>query len=441
MNQRIILILTTLLFISYSGIAQVEKQISLQEAISLSLKNSHQLKISNAKIDEALAQEKEALQERLPDFKISGNYLRFNSAKLNMKFASGGDSASHGGPKIPTVNQALYGSANLSFPLYAGGKLKYGFESAKLLAEAVKMDAESDTQHIILNTVQAYVNMYKAAKTITLLKENLNSSKSRDSTFSNLEKNGLLARNDLLKSQLQTSNIELALLNAENDSREASLYMNLLLGLPETNPLEVDTNFVNSNSPLTNFSDFENAAILNRADVRATQFRKKAAEAGVKAAKGQALPNIGLTAGYIAADIPNVFSVTNAVNAGIGIQYNLANIWKSNTQLKKAEARKREIMASQDMLTDEIKVETNRDYQMVLLSHKRIEVYERALEQANENFRITNNKYANSLVTLTDLLDADVARLQAKINITLAKADAVLAYYKLLQTAGLLKAL
>ena len=65
-------------------------------------------------------------------------------------------------------------------------------------------------------------------------------------------------------------------------------------------------------------------------------------------------------------------------------------------------------------------------------------MYAKAVDQAVENYKITKNKYDNSLATTTDLLDADVARLQAKLNYTLSKTDAIVAYNKLQQTAGLL---
>jgi outer membrane protein TolC len=73
-----------------------------------------------------------------------------------------------------------------------------------------------------------------------------------------------------------------------------------------------------------------------------------------------------------------------------------------------------------------------------MLSKKKIEVFEKANIQAAENYRITGNKYNNSLSTITELLEANVALLQSQLNIRTAKADAVLAYEKLLQTAGLL---
>jgi outer membrane protein TolC len=72
------------------------------------------------------------------------------------------------------------------------------------------------------------------------------------------------------------------------------------------------------------------------------------------------------------------------------------------------------------------------------LAKKKIEVYERALEQATENYRINKNKYDNGLVNITDLLDADAALVGAKVNVINAKADATLAHKKLLQSSGIL---
>lgn len=70
------------------------------------------------------------------------------------------------------------------------------------------------------------------------------------------------------------------------------------------------------------------------------------------------------------------------------------------------------------------------------MSVKKIEVYEKSEIQATENYRITKNKYDNALATTTELLDADVALLQARLGVTNAKADSFLAYNKLLQVTG-----
>ncbi|MBS1495880.1 MAG: TolC family protein [Bacteroidetes bacterium] len=446
MNKQ--LKITSTLFIICSMLAtallaQDTKTISLREAIDLSIKNSKSLKASNARIDEATAIVKEAYNNQLPDFKVSGSYIRLSNADVSLKLGkdtsgggNGGGSGSKGG--VPKINSAVYGMANLSLPLYAGGRIKYGIESAKYLAQAASLDADNDKEAVIYNTTSAYINLYKAAAAVNIVKEDLQSSMSRDTNFSNLEKNGLLARNDLLKSQLQTSNIELSLLDAENNLKIANINMNLMLGLPENTLLSIDSNFINVDQTLMPFTDYETAALQQRKDVQALALRKKASTTGIKSAKAEAYPTIALTGGYIAANIPHLLTVTNAVNIGVGVSYNIANLWKTNTKLLQAKARATEIDANEELLNDAVKMQVNKDYQSYLLSQKKIDVYEKAIEQAKENYRITKNKYNNSLVTITDLLDADVALLQATLNSRFAKADAVLAYNKLLQTAGLL---
>ena len=95
-------------------------------------------------------------------------------------------------------------------------------------------------------------------------------------------------------------------------------------------------------------------------------------------------------------------------------------------------------MANEAELADQVKLQVNRDFENFLLSQKKTEVYQKAVAQATENYRITKNKYDNNLVNTTELLDANVSLLQSKINLAVAKADVLLAYSKLLETTGIL---
>jgi hypothetical protein len=55
---------------------------------------------------------------------------------------------------------------------------------------------------------------------------------------------------------------------------------------------------------------------------------KESSILGAKAAKSENLPTIAITGGYFAADVPGLLTVTNAINVGVGVQYNLDNLWK-----------------------------------------------------------------------------------------------------------------
>src|SRR6185503_1490773 len=355
---------------------------------------------------------------------------------LKTKNNNSGGGGSNNEP--PKVSQALYGLVNISLPVYTGGRLKYGIESAKFLEKAATLDAEADKDEVIQNTLEAFANLFKAKTAVRLVQENLNEAKLRTKDLAGMEKNGLLARNDLLKAELQESNTELSLLDAENNWQLANVNMNLLLGLPMTTELVLDTTGIEKKDDPRVLDDYLKAALTNRKDIAAIDLRKKAAESGVKAVQGEKYPGIALTGGYIAADIPKVISITNAVNLGVGISYNIGSLWKNKSKVQQAEARVKQFVISESLIDDNIRQQVNKSYLNLLSNRKKIEVYAKAVEQAQENYRIIKNKYNNSLATTTELLDADIAQLQARLSYTLARADAFVAYHKLLQTAGVL---
>ncbi len=447
MNHRIytILLAVALLLNGSAVWAQEKRNLTLDEAIDLSLKNSNQLKLNQAKILEAHASLKEARERRLPDVNISGSYLRLAEPTIDLKMKTGsqsaegsGSSSGSSGASAIKVESASYGIANVAIPVFSGLRIQHGIEAAKYLEKAIQLDGEKDREEVIANTVQAYSNLFKAKAVFDIVKENLKQSQQRVADFANLEKNGLMARNDLLKAQLQQSNVELALLDAENNWKITYITMDLMLGLPEDMEPVPDASAFQPTNDDKNFEEWQTLALENRKDLSALEMRRKASSAGVKAARGEYFPSLALTGGYIAADIPNVITITNAVNAGIGVKYSVSSLWKSGSKVQQAKARLQQVTIDQNMMSDAVRLQTAQAYQAYLSSQKKIDVYAKATEQANENYRIIKNKYDNSLATTTDLLDADVAQLQAKLNYSNAKADAVVSYKKLQQTAGIL---
>lgn len=414
--------------------AQEKKSLTLDEAIMLGIQNSKYLKIDEAKIQEATANYLKAKNNRLPSLKVSGTALALANADVNLKILP----ASQNGGNTPKANSAFLGNVSASLPIFTGGKIKYGIQSAEYLIEASKLSNENDKIAIAYNVSQAYNNLFKANQAIIVLQENLSASQKRDESFQRLENNGIIARNDKLKANLQTSNIELQLLEAQNNYSIANINMDLLLGIDESTEIEIDENYINEMAENHSVSFYLNQAIKNRKDLQAIEYQKRAAELGIKSAKAESLPTIALTGGYIAAEIPKIFTVINAANFGIGIQYNIDNLWKKNSSLLEAEAKEKQLSATNDLLSDQIKLEVNKDFQNSEFAKKKIIVYEKAATQANENYRVTKNKFDNGLATITELLDADAAQISANVNVVNAKADAALAYRKLLQTSGIL---
>ena len=436
--MRLFLLFISFLFSTIILFAQNKQTLTLDQAIEMGVKNSKQLQLSKARLEEATAAVKEAEQRKLPDVSASGSYLRVANPKINLKTQkdNGGAPDTTQTSSTPKVSQAAYGIVNVSLPLYSGLRIKYGIEASKFLEQASKLDADNDKEGVILNIVDAYNNLYKAALQIGVIDSSLYQSQQRVNDFTNLETNGLLARNDLLKSQLQVSNIQLTLLDAQNNLKLNALVLNLLLGLPDSAQIILDSSSFTTLPPLGSSDDYRQQALQNRKDLQAVDYRIKASNSSVKSMQGEKYPSIALTGGYVAADIPNVLTLYNAVNIGVGVNYSLSSLWKTDAKVAQAKARVAQAEANRSELSDQVQLQVGRAYLAYSSSLERINVYRQTIDQAEENYRITKNKFDNSLATTTDLLEAEVAQLQARLNYATSKSDAAADYKRLQQAIG-----
>src|SRR5450432_1014989 len=404
MNLRITV--TTLALMSFSLISQSGysqdggRKISMEEAIDLSIKNSKTLRASHARIQQASASTTISKQNQLPDLKISGSYIRVTQPDIVQAHP----------PSTPgtpiSVNQAAYGIANLSLPIYSGMKIQYGIKSSQYLEKAATLDADQDKDAVILNAIDAFSNLYNAKANLLVIQQNLTQSKSRDADFANLEKNGLLARNDKLKALLQTANIELNVADVENNLKVTMVNMNIMLGLPEETVLVPDSTSLAEPGAIRSLQEYEQLAMQNRKDMQAIGYRKQSSQTGIKKAKADYYPSLSLTAGYIAADIPNFITITNAVTFGVGLSYNVSSLWKTNAHVSVAKAKLAEVQANEEDLYDQVRRQVNQAYEELITANKKISVSQVAIDQGIENYKIVKNKYDNSLLTVTDLLDA-----------------------------------
>lgn len=439
-NKLSVFAFAALMAISFDSLAQEKRDMSLSEAIDLGIKNNKSLKRSAVALDKAAAQVEEAKDRRLPDVKISGQYMRLNTPSLSGPLLKSLASEDGGGSSAGNikVNQVALGMATASLPLYSGGRISNGIQAAKYLQKAASLDVENQKEAVIQNTIESYYNLYKAQSYLDLVKENLRTATQRVKDFSNLEKNGLIPRNDLLSIQLQEKNMELALLDAENNKKIANYNFDLLLGIDDQTEIgiakEVNQDAVN----LQEVGNFVTQASQNRNDIQALENRAQAAAYNTKITKGAYLPSVALSGTYATVDVHNLVTVQNAMNVGIGLSYNIADLYKNRAKVKQSVAQQEDIRLAQEEMMDGVKIQIHKAYQDYQESMKKVEVLSGAIDLANENYKIVKNKYDNSLATATELLDADASKLQANINYAFAKVDSKIAYNKLLLTSGLL---
>jgi len=413
-----------------SELAQQKKLLTLKQAIEIAVNNSTAAAIAKAKVETSKLELDISKNNQYPNIKASGQYLRLSSAHVDSNLQS--NNSSSGSPAPLKVDQLLLGQVNASVPIFNGFKLKNSIKVYESMYQAEKFSEKHSKEEIGLEIVELFATLYKAQQMSTLIEDNLKNAEQRVKDFTAMEENGLIARNDLLKTQLQLSNIELSLDNAKKNIAVANYKLTTLLKLPENTEIAIDIEAVKRDMA----SNQNNNSVGERNDLKSLEFKKTAAESGIKISKGNYFPALSLTGGYIAFDLNNVLTVTNAFNFGLGFSYDLSSIFKNSKQVKLAESKAKETALSLDYRNEQIKedvFQANENYKLIL---KQSLVYDKAIIQATENYRIVKDKYDNSLSSTNDLLEADYEQLQAKINQALSKADVAQKYYELQFASG-----
>ena len=438
MKSNLIRFLTLLLLGTAFAQAQQKTSLSVHDAVAMALEKSDAVGLADAKVATKKYEKQVVQNNQYPDFKLSGQYMRLTNADVTLASQSNSSNSNNNnessGSSKP-VNQLLLGQASVSMPLFSGFKLKNSIDASENLYQAEMANASHSKEETAIKVIEYYAALYKAQQTVDLLEESLKSSNQRVTDFTDLEQNGIIPRNDLLKSQLQASKIQLNLDEAKKNVKMINFYLITLLKLnPETlivvSPDNIDPNLF-SNIPKT-----EAEAIESRNDIKSLRFMNKASQANIKVAKSGYFPALSLSAGYIYLDVPNAVRVENAANVGVGLSYNISSIFKNAKEVKVAKSKALELQKEQAQLTDAIKIDIKNAQEDYTLAVQQDKVYNESVGQASENYRIVKDKYDNGLSNTNDLLEADVDQLTAKINLANAKANVALKYYELLNTTG-----
>lgn len=426
-------ILYLVLFFGVTNGFSQETILNLKEAIDLAISNSNEAVLANMKIETKKLEYEVIKNIQYPDFKISGQYLRLAGAKVDLKSTNPNAGGS------PDVNELIIGQVNSNMPIFLGFKIQNSIKANENLYKAEQSKSLQTKEEIAMKVVEYYANLYRAQKSVKLISESLKTSEQRSKDFADLEKNGIIARNDLLKMQLQQSKVQLSLDEMKKNVSILNFYLITLMKLPENYKIGIDEHQFDNGKSEVKIRTFEDA-VKNRKDLEAFTFIEKAGENNIKIAKSGYYPQIALKAGYTALQLQNVATITNAMTFGLGFNYDLSSIFKVGKDIKLAKNKLLVTKINQEILSENIKVQNQQALENYNLTLKQNEVFEQAVGQASENYRIVKDKNDNGLATTTELLEADTEQLNSKLNYALSRANSFLKYYEMQSAAGTLTA-
>lgn len=414
--------------------AQNVKKLTLQEAIQLGIENSKNLKLSQNKIEEALAKLEVTKDNSLPTAKAS---VLYNHAEIpaNQLILDGGSPIF-----LPKRANAFVGTASVQQLVYGGGKMRYARQSTKLLADVARLDADKNQEEVTYAVIDTYYSLYKVAQSKKVVNQNLASIASQLKQSQRFFEQGIVTKNDVLRFQLQQANITLTDLDIESNRKIINYNLDILLGLPEDTEIDI-TDPSDGQKEVAPLNTYVDQALSYRQELRELDLRNKVAEIDIKSVKANASPTFGIGADvyYINPNgslLPKTHDYIMPMTASATLSWNIGTLWTNKHKVTEARVQQKSIGLQKDILSDNVKTEINRNYQTYQVAKNKIKVLETSIDQATENDRLFESKYKNNVASAIDRIDAETLLYQAKINLELAKADAGLAYYTLLKSTG-----
>jgi outer membrane protein len=330
---------------------------------------------------------------------------------------------------------------SLTQPLFTGFRMDALSKAAEYTADAQSFQYSKDESDLVYDTRVAYWSLYKAMQIQKVVNENVEQVKAHLKDVQNMMEQGMTTNNDVLKVQVQLSDVQLKQIDAKNGVRLARINLNNTIGIPLATEVEIASDVVHQPKQYDNLDKLIGQAMENRPELKSMELRVKAGEAGVTAAKAGWFPQIYLSGNYYYSR-PNqrifptqdVFKDTWDVSVGVSL-----DIWNWGTTIHQTDQAQAQVAEARDALgqmKDGITLDLTQAYLNLQQAQERIDVAGQGVKQAEENHRVTSKRFNAGLASTSDLLDAEVALLQAKTNQTNALVDFQLAQARIEKAIG-----
>jgi len=428
---------TAILLIPVFAYAQQTKTMELQDAINLAHLNSSQLKADSiqSKIAEThIAQLKSAV---MPQVSINSVFQRMtdNIVPFTISLPNGSFQIN---PQI--LNQS-YNSLQLSQLLYSGGKIRNSSRSLNKELAATRSDFQRSVLSLEQEVTDLWFNLYNVRESQKIIIENIKTLGERRNDLEKARIQGIVLENDVLKLDLQITELRSSLSDLNSSAATLNYTLCIVTHTDPSTTIEIPQQFIKETIKLRSLEEYIEDAVVKRPELNSLRLRTESAAYRIKSAKADYLPTINLI-GSFAYDnptqrvIPNVAKFDYTGLAGINFSWKISSLYNNRSKVSENRLAVLQLQNNSQQLKENIQKEVNSLYMACIKTTEKITLTQTELEQATENFRVEGNKLNAQTTTPTDFLTANTKLIQAKLNLATAKANAELAYRKLIQSTG-----
>jgi outer membrane protein len=433
-SEFVILIIACFFYeVGFSQNDEGARIIKLDEAIELGIQNNNQLKMANSDVTIANENLNQSQIGKAPVVGLNMGYNYIGNPKVFEGFYG----------KNVTVDYFNHqGSANIfaSMPLYYGGVINNQIDKQKLIVNMQESVAKMTETEIKQAITTQFFNLEKLYKEIEITKQNIVNTDLRIRQLESRVSNGQNLKSDLLRTELQKSNFEVAVFRSSNSIELISNYLDILTGLPTNTKLKPVLDGILIPKKEVSLEESLSEAYQNRYEIKRSEINVKVAESSLDISKSGFKPYINANLLFntqYPAQWPNYSdNILNYWAAGVSLSWEISSFYniKHRVNADKLQIDKSNITLA--ITKDQINQDIKGAYIRFTESVRNITTFKKDVDLALSNYKIVKSRYDNDFAVISDIVDAELQLNEAKISLNNANIDAIIQYYSLQYAMG-----
>lgn len=366
---------------------------------------------------------------RLPDVRVSASV-----SYLGNGFISDRDFGHGRSVYIPHFGQNF--ALEAEQVVYAGGAVSSRIRQAELGRQMAELSRRRQTQEIRFLLTGHYLNLFKTDNQIKVLERNLALTEQLIAHIRARREQGTALKNDVTRYELQREQIRLRLAQATDNRLIFNHQLVTTLHLPAETVILPDTTLIDRPVAALTEADWQQTATLNNLDLQQADTDVVLSGQRVRQERAERLPHVALVAadrldGPITIEVPAINKNFNYWYVGVGVRYNISSLFKNDKRLKQARLNQRRSAEQRDLAREQVENGVQAGYTHLLTAFTDLRTQENSVRLADENYRVTCNRYRQEMALLTDMIDASNAKLAAELDWVNARVNVVYHYYRM----------
>jgi outer membrane protein len=418
--RNLIFTATLGLILSYpllNSAQDVNDKFTLSQTIEAAIKANLRLQQSQDEVIAAQANKKARVTEFLPTLNAKYEYIHRDKPTRQALGTQDGEIVD----VLTNPDDEYNFITSFNQPIFSGFALINQYKIASLGLDAAEFSEKITRQDVILDAKNAYYSVLKTQKLVDVARDTVRQITSQKEVAENMYKVDMSPLNDLLQSQVQLANARQRLITAQNNMEIAKSQFNYLLRRPINAPVAV-TEILDDKPFVYDIDYCLNKARTSRLEIEVADLEVQIAQKDYNLSKKDYFPSVNLTGTWTHrgtdwdADGGEGISDDEFWDIRATASWNFWEWGRTSFGVREKLSRLSQAKSRQKEILDNIDLEVKQAYLRTIESERNMITIEKAIEQAKENLRLTEERFKEQVSTATDVLVAQTLETETMTN-------------------------